>query len=345
MAPKTPQRRLTACERARIHSLRYNAGWNYAQISRRLEIPYRTVRECALGPITPQKQRGRLPILNTPLRQRLIAHATASHEQRLKPLREIAYELGIYVDHRTLTKAFDKEGYHRRCATEKPLLQPKDLTNRLLWSSLAIHWPPNIWHRIIWSDEAAFRIGRGKCYVTRQAEEKYNKDCCVPKFKDFTTLFVWACIGGDGSKGPLVIWDRDEWGNWNSASYTQRIFPYIRSVVQEHEIFRVGIGNALFMQDGASPHRAIATKKMFDSHAIRLLWWPANSPDLNPIKNLWRLLKKRVQDRFPTSKEELRRVIEEEWAKITIQDIKKYTDTMHERCQAVQKAEGGHIPY
>jgi transposase len=335
MAPKTPQRRLTYQERARIHALRYNAGWQYTQISRELGIPYDTVRHCAKGRITPQKPRGRQPILNTPIRQRLIAHATSSHEQRLKPLREIAQELGINVDHRTLTKAFDKEGYHRRVATEKPLLTPKHIEARLFWANLAVNWTQDIWSRVIWSDEASFRVGRGKVYVTRRPEEKYLKDCCVPKYKDFSCVMVWACIGGDGSKGPLLIWDRADWGNFTSESYTQRITPLIQSFKQEHEIFRVGINNALLMQDNASSHRAIATKQYFHERAIRLLWWPANSPDLNPIENVWRLLKVRVQKRFPKTKEELIACIQEEWARIELSDIQKYCTNMNERCKAV----------
>ena len=117
------------------------------------------------------------------------------------------------------------------------------------------------------------------------------------------------------------------------------------SFKQEHEIFRVGIGNAILMQDNASSHTAYITKGTLHQMAIRLLWWPSNSPDLNPIENVWRLLKHRVQRRFPKSKDELRAIIQEEWDKITVQDIRKYCINMNDRCWAVIKAKGGPTPY
>lgn len=346
MLPKTPQRRLTSAERSRIHALRYNSGWSIRRIATELGIPSSTVGTCIYQPVTPpQRPRGRAPLLTTPIRQQLVAHATASHEQRLKPLRQIALELGINVDNRTLTKAFDKEGYHRRVATEKPLLTPAHITNRLYWANICKDWTQEIWNRLIWTDEASFRVGRGRVFVTRRPEEKYLSDCCVPKYRDYSCVMVWACIGGDGSKGPLLIWDRGDWGNFNSASYRQRIVPLIQSFLQEHEIFRVGIGRSLVMQDGASSHRAHATKQCFYERAIRLIWWPANSPDLNPIENVWRLLKQRVQSRFPCTKEELIQVIQEEWQRISFNDIQKYCINMQERCKAVIKARGGHTLY
>jgi transposase len=340
-----PYRRLTHSERARIHTLRYTTGWPCTRISRELQIPYETVRRCTHEPITPTKPRGRPPLLNTPLRQRLISHATSSHEQRLKPWAEIAHELGINVDQRTLTKAFHQEGYYRRVATEKPLLTPKHINDRLWWAATCQSWPGSVWSRVIWSDEASFRVGRGKVYVTRRPEEKYLPSCCVPKFKDYSCVHVWACIGRDGSKGPLFVWDREKIGNINSASYVAHILPLIQSFKMEHEIFRVGISNALLMQDGASSHTARATKQALHERAIRLLWWPANSPDLNPIENVWRLLKSRVQRRFPTTKQELITAIKEEWEIINVRDIQKYCTNMGERCQAVLQARGGHTPF
>ncbi|PVH90193.1 hypothetical protein DM02DRAFT_734687 [Periconia macrospinosa] len=228
-----------------------------------LAIPYETVRRCIKGTISPYKPPGRKPILDSPIKCRLLAHATATREQRFKPIAQVAAELGIHADKRTINSAFNKDQYYRRVATQKPWLSEEHIQKRLFWSNLAVTWPIDIWHRVIWSDEATFRLGGGQLYVTRRPEEKYLPDCCVPKFKDYVSLFVWACIGGDGSKGPILIWDRDILGNWNSLSYTQYVWPYIENFRMEHEIFRVGISNSVFMQDGSSVHTARNTRKFF----------------------------------------------------------------------------------
>lgn len=345
MFPKTPERRLSHTERAKIHALRYNAGWALKDISHSLGVPVSTVSLCLHSQITPAKPPGRCPKLNTPIRQRLVEHATCCREQRFKPFEQIAQELGIHASSKTLHKAFEKEGYYRRLATQKPLLTQKHIDDRLFWAQLSINWEQDIWNRVIWSDEASFSLKRGQIWVTRRAEEKYLPACLVPKYRDYSCVMVWACIGGDGSKGPLVIWDTDQWGTLTSESYTQRVLPLIKSFKMEHDLFRVGISNSLLMQDNAGPHRALVTKQAFHQRAIRLLWWPANSPDLNPIENVWRLLKARVQKHYLDSKESLIWAIQEEWDRINLQDIKKYCINMKERCEAVQRASGGHTPF
>jgi transposase len=51
--------------------------------------------------------------------------------------------------------------------------------------------------------------------------------------------------------------------------------------------------------------------------------WPPQSPDLNLIKNVWKILKQRVKLRKPTTKEELKAYLEEEWERITLEEINK----------------------
>ena len=98
----------------------------------------------------------------------------------------------------------------------------------------------------------------------------------------------------------------------------------------EHEIFRVGIGNALFMQDNASPHRAIATKQYFYKRAIQLLRRLANLLEFSAgLKASWQMIA----------------CIKGEWARIKLGDIQKYRMNMQQRCEAVIQARGGHTPY
>lgn len=69
-------------------------------------------------------------------------------------LGKLAYELGISVNDRSLAKAFNKEGYHRRIATEKPHLSTQHTASRLWWAYTCVGLPQAQWNRIIWSDEA-----------------------------------------------------------------------------------------------------------------------------------------------------------------------------------------------
>ena len=86
--------------------------------------------------------------------------------------------------------------------------------------------------------------------------------------------------------------------------------------------------NLTFQQDNASCHVSKDAKAYFSRKNINILDWPANSPDLNPIENLWAILKYNVAKRTPINKKQLISFILEEWDKIPMQIIHNLFDSM-----------------
>lgn len=71
--------------------------------------------------------------------------------------------------------------------------------------------------------------------------------------------------------------------------------------------------------------------------------WPSQSPDMNPIENIWSILKRKVELRNPKNKTNLKEIIIEEWNSIPTETCKKIVDGMHERAYDPWSVKGNHM--
>ncbi|GFW54323.1 hypothetical protein TNCV_3702841 [Trichonephila clavipes] len=101
------------------------------------------------------------------------------------------------------------------------------------------------------------------------------------------------------------------------------------------------------MDDNATCHRTLAVQDCLDSEGIQRLVWPAGSPDLNPIENVWDALGRQVAGRNypPTNKNTLIRALTEEWDKLPQQLLDNVVQSMVRRVECCITLHGGQIPY
>ncbi|GFW23804.1 transposable element Tc3 transposase [Trichonephila clavipes] len=124
---------------------------------------------------------------------------------------------------------------------------------------------------------------------------------------------------------------------------------YINEVLLPHvRLFRGAVGDKfVFMDDNATCHRTLAVQDCLDSEGIQCLVWPARSPDLNPIENVWDALGRQVAGRNypPTNKNTLIHVLTEEWDKLPQQLLDNVVQSMVRRVECCITLHGGHISY
>jgi hypothetical protein len=107
----------------------------------------------------------------------------------------------------------------------------------------------------------------------------------------------------------------------------------------------------VFQQDNDPKHTAKKNKKYLEnksqSMGFRVMKWPSQSPDLNPIENLWRLIKTRLSKRLrkPPNLDVLFEIVKDEWKNIPQDSIDNVLNSMPQRCREVIAARGGSIAY
>lgn len=313
----------------------WNKGYRCAaEIARRTKIPVRTVRYN----IAKLKQRNSVDHRGGNGRHRKITPedsiAIGQWIRRNNEItaRELVTKLGRErhrnVSRWTMQRQLARLGYRNVLPRATPMLTQQQKERRVKW---AMQHKNDDWSRTVFSDETSFQLFRNT--VRRWSKHAGREFKRIPK--DRQKVMAW---GACSSKGQLAF-----------HSF-KRIMDgsYYVSILREHLLCgarRQFGGRWRFQQDNDPKHTCRLAKQFLEQNVPETIDWPANSPDLNPVENLWSVLKLRVEKRRPKNQEELERFLHEEWERIPMSTVSHLIDSMKFRCLAVIDSAGERINY
>ena len=313
---------------------KHTEGIGYRRISKLLKVPVSTIgaiiRKWKEHGITINQPRPGAPRkisdrgVKTIIRRVLQQPRTTRGE-----LQKDLESAGTVVSKKTISNALNRHGLHARTPRKTPFLKRKHVEARLEFATQHLDKPMTFWENILWSDETNIELfGCHKTqHVWRKNGTAHHPQNTIPTVKfGGGSIMAWGCFSACGT-GRLHIIE----GIMTGEKYRDILDQNLLSSARLLKMKRGWI----FQQDNDPKHTAKVTLNWLKKKKIKLLEWPSQSPDLNPIENLWKELKIRVHRRDPRNLEDLKAVCVDEWAKITPEQCIRLVSPYRRRLEAV----------
>lgn len=237
------------------------------------------------------------------------------------------------VSVRTVSRRVHELGYTSHKPVAKPLLSRVQRRRRVAFADKYAGWSDEQWLDVLWSDESTFNVtcNRGGRVYRRAGSDPLDPRYLQSTVKHPDSLMVWGCFSGKGL-GKLVVLPKNV--KMNQAVYLELLCDHLP------ESFEL-TGAKVFQQDGAPCHTAKSISTWLDDCQVPFIKdWPGNSPDINPIENLWHIVKKDLQGKDVSSLPKLEAAIRESWANLSPQHLRNLALSLPNRLREVKRRKG-----
>ena len=225
-------------------------------------------------------------------------------------------------------------------ASPKPLLRPTNIDKRLAFAHREIesyHLDNSRFDRILWSDETS-----ASCYPkstkisvwvhssVSKAERPKNLTLKNGGFSVVLRLFFGYRLG------PLF----EVQGTINGAKYLKLVQDVVKPELDAAAALELYLTLRKTMRPFISTCKLV--REYLTQQGISTLDWPPQSPDINPIENVWAIIKQELysQKTFPSGRNDLIDRVFEIWQNFGIELRQNLSDSVKSRLYAVVKAGG-----
>lgn len=193
------------------------------------------------------------------------------------------------VSDETVRRVFRKYGYNGRVARRKPFINKQNRKKRYLFAKEFQNKTFEFWQNVIFTDKSKFNffVSDGRQIVWRKPNSELLPINLQPTVKHGGgSVMVCGCFSADGV-GNLQIIE----GIINQYKYIEILRNNLKESAE-----RLGLKDTFqFYQDNDPKHTAYTTRSWLLNNCPKVIKMPPQSPDVNPIENLWAELEARVR--------------------------------------------------
>lgn len=303
-------------------------GLNDSQVARELKRSRCCIQNFIKRDLDIKRNPGGRPAVLTVREVKMVQRRASNSSSSAQKIKE---ELNLSCSSRTVLNAIHKNPnlkYMKMMV--KPRLLPRHIENRLKFAkkNMATNWK-----RVWFSDEKRWNLDGPDGFKYYWHDKRLPQLSKIRRQGGGNSVMIWAAFGYE-SKSELCFIEK----TMDSDRYVDVLDEKLLPCMEYFDIFQ---------QDNSSVHTSKTTSKWLEDNFVNVLEWPACSPDINCIENLWGHLSRTV---YGDGKQydnvyELKRAIQAAWDQVEPNYTRKLVDSMPERVYEVIKNAGGSTHY
>ena len=279
------------------------------------------------------RKRGRPTKLSQHQQRNLIRK---TRESPTKSAAKLAEAAGLPVSAQTVRRELARNAFRLERLPTVHAIRAENREKRLAFARSFLRWQPEDWNKVIFTDEKKWNLLGNDGYVSAwvQNRAQYRREE-VQYLRG--SLMTWAAISVN--KVLVIVHVEGKIDGPTYCEMLEQTFFDNADIVLPDDFY--------FQHDNAPPHACRHTVDFLENRQIRVLPWPAQSPDLNPIENLWGIMSKVVYKDRKTYRtiDELWLAVQAAFEVISAQTLQNLYQSMYTRLVKVLESGGKRIKY